>query len=225
VRNKSWEDAKLKEIYLNPIGQDILDKILLQANFPKFFVTNPIVGNLSLKTLEKLCRGRLSPGFRQSLARLLETGEKAYATEPDSPLANNSPASAWWKEAVFYQIYPRSFADGNGRGKGDLRGIIGKLDYLMELGVNGIWLSPIYDSPDDDNGYDIRDYMKIDSQYGDMADFDELVVQTHKRGMRLIMDLVMNHTSDEHKWFKAALADKDSAYSGYYLIFTKAGFQ
>jgi len=99
-----------------------------------------------------------------------------------------------------------------------LRGIIGKLDYLKDLGISGIWLSPIYDSPDDDNGYDIRDYMKIDGQYGDMADFDELVEQAHKRGMRLIMDLVVNHTSDEHAWFQAALADKNGIYSDYYLI-------
>ncbi|MBQ9594124.1 MAG: alpha-glucosidase, partial [Lachnospiraceae bacterium] len=125
---------------------------------------------------------------------------------------------AWWKEAAFYQVYPRSFADSNGDGIGDLRGIIGRLDYLKNLGVNAVWLSPIYDSPNDDNGYDIRDYRKIMTEFGTMEDFDELLAGLHARGMKLIMDLVVNHTSDEHAWFQEALRDPQSKYRDYYFL-------
>ncbi|HZG02518.1 MAG TPA: alpha-glucosidase [Streptomyces sp.] len=107
----------------------------------------------------------------------------------------------WWKTAVVYQIYPRSFADSDGDGVGDLRGIIQRLDYLAELGVDVLWLSPVYPSPHDDNGYDITDYRGIDPLYGTLEDFDELLADVHRRGMRLVMDLVVNHTSDEHPWF------------------------
>ena len=109
-------------------------------------------------------------------------------------------ARKWWKEAVAYQIYPMSFCDSNGDGIGDLNGICSKLDYLKALGVDIVWLSPIYDSPNDDNGYDIRDYRKIHADYGTMEDFDHLLSEIHARGMRLIMDMVLNHTSDEHPW-------------------------
>lgn len=107
----------------------------------------------------------------------------------------------WWKKGTVYQIYPRSFMDSNGDGIGDLRGIIQKLDYLEDLGIDIVWLSPVYDSPNDDNGYDIRDYQKIMDDFGTMEDFDELLEQMHARGMKLMMDLVVNHTSDEHDWF------------------------
>lgn len=108
----------------------------------------------------------------------------------------------WWKKSTVYQIYPRSFMDSNGDGIGDIRGIIQKLDYLHELGVDILWLSPVYDSPNDDNGYDIRDYYEIMKEFGTMADFDELLEKVHVRDMKLVMDLVVNHTSDEHAWFK-----------------------
>lgn len=124
---------------------------------------------------------------------------------------------AWWKEEVIYQIYPRSFKDSNGDGIGDLRGIISKLDYLADLGVDIIWLSPIYESPNDDNGYDISDYYKIHPEFGTMADFDELLAGLHERGMRLIMDVVFNHSSDEHKWFEASRQSKDNPYRDYYF--------
>jgi oligo-1,6-glucosidase len=124
---------------------------------------------------------------------------------------------AWWKEGVVYQIYPRSFADSNGDGIGDLRGIIGKLDYLKELGVNIVWLSPVYQSPNDDNGYDISDYQAIMAEFGTMADFDELLAQMHRRGIRLLMDLVVNHSSDEHTWFVESRASKESPYRDYYI--------
>lgn len=109
----------------------------------------------------------------------------------------------WWKKSTVYQIYPRSFKDSNGDGIGDIKGIIQKLDYLEELGVDIIWLSPVYDSPNDDNGYDIRDYQKIMDDFGTMEDFEELIGQMHRRGLKLMMDLVVNHTSDEHEWFSS----------------------
>ena len=124
---------------------------------------------------------------------------------------------AWWKEEVIYQIYPRSFKDSNGDGIGDLRGIISKLDYLKDLGVDIIWLSPIYESPNDDNGYDISDYYKIHPEFGTMADFDELLKGLHERGMRLIMDVVFNHSSDEHDWFQQSRLSANNDYRNYYF--------
>lgn len=123
----------------------------------------------------------------------------------------------WWKEAVAYQIYPRSFKDSNHDGIGDLQGIIEKLDYLKELGIDVIWISPIYQSPNDDNGYDISDYQEIMKDFGTMEDFDQLLAATHQRGMKLIMDLVINHTSDEHPWFIESRSSKDSQYRDYYI--------
>ena len=107
----------------------------------------------------------------------------------------------WWTTAVVYQIYPRSFSDSDGDGIGDLPGILARLDYLAWLGVDVLWLSPVYPSPQDDAGYDISDYQAIDPVFGTLADFDALLAATHERGMRLVMDLVVNHTSDEHQWF------------------------
>ncbi|PRY83158.1 glycoside hydrolase family 13 protein [Alkalibacterium olivapovliticus] len=123
----------------------------------------------------------------------------------------------WWKKAVAYQIYPRSFYDSNGDGIGDLRGIIEKLDYIKELGIDVIWVSPVYESPNDDNGYDISDYHDIMSEFGTMADFDELLDEVHNRGMKIIMDLVINHTSDEHEWFIESRSSKDNPYRDFYI--------
>lgn len=124
---------------------------------------------------------------------------------------------AWWKESVVYEIYPRSFCDSNGDGIGDLGGILRKLDYLKELGIDIIWLTPIYQSPNDDNGYDISDYQSILKDFGTMEEFDHLLEEVHKRGMRLIMDLVVNHTSDEHEWFVQSRKDKQNPYRDYYI--------
>ncbi|MCB9079682.1 MAG: alpha-glucosidase [Anaerolineaceae bacterium] len=124
---------------------------------------------------------------------------------------------AWWKESVVYQIYPRSFNDSNGDGIGDLRGIIQKLDYLKELGIDVIWLSPVYKSPNDDNGYDISDYQAIMDEFGALADWEELLAEMHQRGLKLVMDLVVNHTSDEHPWFQASRQSKDNPYRDYYI--------
>jgi len=123
----------------------------------------------------------------------------------------------WWKESVVYQIYPRSFKDTNGDGIGDLKGITEKLDYIKLLGVNVIWLCPIYKSPNDDNGYDISDYRDIMDQFGTMDDFEELLKEAHKRGLKILMDLVVNHTSDEHKWFIESRKSKDNKYRDYYI--------
>ena len=123
----------------------------------------------------------------------------------------------WWKESVVYQIYPRSFRDGDGDGIGDLRGIIQKLDYLKELGINVVWLCPVYKSPNDDNGYDISNYRDIMDEFGTLADWEELLTEMHKRGIRLVMDLVVNHTSDEHPWFIESRKSNDNPYRDYYI--------
>ena len=124
---------------------------------------------------------------------------------------------AWWKEAVVYQIYPRSFCDSNGDGIGDLNGITSKLDYLKELGIDVIWLSPVYKSPNDDNGYDISDYEDIMTEFGTMEDFDKMLDAAHERGIKIVMDLVVNHTSDEHPWFVESRSSKDNEKRDYYI--------
>ncbi|WP_186575847.1 glycoside hydrolase family 13 protein [Aquibacillus kalidii] len=124
---------------------------------------------------------------------------------------------AWWKESVVYQIYPRSFNDSNEDGIGDIQGIIEKLDYLKELGIDVIWLSPVYQSPNDDNGYDISDYQAIMSEFGTLDDWDQLIEEMHKRDLKLLMDLVINHTSDEHAWFIESKKSKDNPYRDYYI--------
>jgi len=123
----------------------------------------------------------------------------------------------WWRKAVVYQIYPRSFADSNGDGMGDIRGIIEHLDHIEKLGVDVVWLSPVYRSPQDDNGYDISDYQDIDPMFGTLADIDELIAGLHARGIRLVMDLVVNHTSDEHPWFEASRSSKDDPKRDWYV--------
>lgn len=126
-------------------------------------------------------------------------------------------STSWWKKAVVYQIYPKSFYDTTGNGTGDIQGIIAKLDYLKELGVDVLWLTPIYKSPQRDNGYDISDYYNIQEEYGTMDDFDQLLAEAHKRGIKIIMDIVINHTSTEHEWFKQAKSSKDNPYRDFYI--------
>ena len=123
----------------------------------------------------------------------------------------------WWKDSVVYQIYPRSFKDSNGDGFGDLQGVIEKLDYLKELGIDVIWLSPVFDSPQDDNGYDIRDYRSIYAGFGSNEDMEELINKAHDRDIKIVLDLVVNHTSDEHAWFVESRKSKDNEYSDYYI--------
>ena len=210
--NKLTLDSRLGELYASPVGHDALSKVLMQLGLDEKLLKSPLVANLKLKKLAALTYKKIGPAFWFDLLHLVNT-------EPDLPAPPDGPITPkWWKEAVFYQIYPRSFCDTDGDGIGDLRGIIEKLDYLADLGVNALWLSPIYDSPNDDNGYDIRDYRKIMAEFGTMADFDELLEKAHAKGMRLIMDLVVNHTSDEHEWFQKALADEASPYRDYYFF-------
>ena len=118
----------------------------------------------------------------------------------------------WWKEAIVYQIYPRSFQDTDGDGVGDLQGIINRLDYVKNLGVTAVWLNPIYSSPNDDNGYDVSDYRNIMSDFGTMEDFDTMLSEMHARDIKLVMDIVVNHSSDEHPWFKESRSSRDNPY-------------
>ncbi len=159
-------------------------------------------------------RTLLRTGFTAILLAL--SAASAQQTAQPTKLINGYEPK-WWKEAVVYQIYPRSFKDSNGDGIGDLPGITSKLDYLQKLGVNVIWLSPHFDSPNADNGYDIRDYRKVMKEFGDMADFDTLLAGIKQRHMRLIIDLVVNHTSDEHKWFVESRSSKTNPYRDFYI--------
>ncbi len=127
-------------------------------------------------------------------------------TSPLAPIGESRPGAEWWRTAVIYQIYPRSFADASGDGIGDLRGITARLDDLVSLGVDAVWLSPFYRSPQHDAGYDVADYCDVDPLFGTLADFDDMLGQAHARGIRVIVDLVPNHSSDQHEWFQAALA-------------------
>lgn len=131
-------------------------------------------------------------------------------------MTNSKIHRNWWKEAVIYQIYPRSFKDTSNNGIGDIKGIIEKLDYIKSLGVTMVWLNPIYESPNDDNGYDISDYRAIMKEFGTMAEFDELLTGLHKRGLKFVMDVVVNHSSDEHKWFQESRKSRDNKYRDYY---------
>jgi len=202
--------SKVREIYNHPFGRDIIDKLLLEMGKPEWVIKNPIVGSLSLNTISKFLPKKIGSGFFKTVLDLLNI-------ESDIPEINPAPSKpAWWKEAVFYQIYPRSF--GNNGTSCVLRGILAKLDYLRALGVDAVWLSPVYDSPNDDNGYDIRDYYKILPEYGTMEDMDTLIAGLHDHGMKLIMDLVVNHTSDEHPWFQSALNDENSPYRDFYIF-------
>ena len=123
----------------------------------------------------------------------------------------------WWKEAVVYQIYPRSFNDSNNDGIGDINGIIERLDYIKELGIDVIWLCPIYESPNADNGYDISDYRSVMDEFGDLNDLERLIDEIHERNIKVIMDLVVNHTSDEHEWFIKSKKSKENPYRDYYI--------
>lgn len=204
-------NSTLGEIMATPAGHDIIMKALYQVGISGDMLKKGPLSKLTLGKLQKLSAGKIDDGFVDSLLGILNL-------EKDMPLDDDAPIEKkWWKEAVFYQIYPRSFKDGNGDGIGDIRGIIEKLDYLKELGVDAIWFSPMYDSPNDDNGYDIRDYRKIMEEFGTMEDFDELLKGIHDRGMKIIMDLVINHSSDEHEWFRSSVSDPDSPYKDYYI--------
>lgn len=203
--------TKIADIIKTPAGHDIIAKALYSMGLSLDVLKKGPLSNLSLGQIQKVAMGKIDDGFVDAILNILNI-------EQDAPLSDNAPIEKkWWKEAVFYQIYPRSFKDSDGDGIGDIRGIIEKLDYLKDLGVDAVWCSPMYDSPNDDNGYDIRDYRKIMEEFGSMEDFDELLSEMHKRDMKLIMDLVINHSSDEHEWFQSSLHDPDSPYKDYYI--------
>ncbi len=143
------------------------------------------------------------------MVRLLLSIKNTYAQSTNTI---DTLQRKWWKEAIVYQIYPRSFKDSDGDGIGDLKGITSKLDYIKSLGVTAIWLNPIYGSPNDDNGYDISDYRNIMKDFGTMEDFDALLKGMHERGIKFVMDLVVNHSSDENEWFKEAKNSRTSPY-------------
>lgn len=211
-------DSRIKDVYDNPVGHDIIKRILLQMGKSEKLVKNPVIRNLKLRTVAGLTKKFMGRSFFLTLLELLNSGSEDITEEE----CGDMPIRKWWKEAVIYQVYPRSFKDSDGDGIGDLNGIISKLDYFTELGIDAIWLSPVYDSPNDDNGYDIRDYYAIQKEFGTMEDFDRLLNEAHSRGIKVIMDLVINHTSDEHAWFQDALNNPDSEYRDYYL-FKKSG--
>lgn len=209
---KITPETTLREAMANPMAKDVIEKLMMALRLPTDTAEkSSLMGNVKFKTLTTLSFGLLDAKTVQTVCDMLNL-EKGELITDEGTLEKK-----WWKEAVIYQIYPRSFYDSNGDGIGDLNGITEKLDYLKELGVTAIWCSPFYDSPNDDNGYDIRDYRKIMQEFGTMEDFDRFLDEIHKRDMKLIVDLVVNHTSDEHKWFQEALKSKDNPYHDYYI--------
>lgn len=208
--------SKVKDVYQNPVGHDIINRLLAASNKKESLINNPIVRNMPLKSALKSAVGKMDENFFNTFIHLLNTDPVVMEE------VTGEVKKKWWKESIVYQIYPRSFYDSNGDGIGDIRGILHQLDYLQSLGVNVLWLCPIYDSPNDDNGYDIRDYYKIMSEFGTMEDFEQLLYEVHERDMYLIMDLVINHTSDEHPWFQDALHNPNSKYKEYYHFRTSS---
>lgn len=208
---KITPNTTLKDAMVNPMAKDVLEKLMMALRLPNSMLESSIMGKLKFKTLTAATAGLLDKKTIALICDMLNLEKDEVITD------KGEMTEKWWKEAVIYQIYPRSFKDSNGDGIGDLRGIIEKLDYIKDLGVTAIWCSPFYDSPNDDNGYDIRDYKKIMAEFGTMEDFDELLDEIHKRDMKLIVDLVVNHTSDEHEWFVEAQKSKDNPYHDYYI--------
>ncbi len=204
--------STLGEMMKNPLASDTLNRFLFSKGITYDLLNDNRLKKMTLGTLQKMCSPIVDKKLFDSFLMMFNKFDVNRLPDSDTVVSES-----WWKEAVVYQIYPRSFYDSNGDGIGDLEGIRLKIPYLKSLGVNTVWLSPIYDSPNDDNGYDIRDYKKIMSEFGDMEDFDRLLAELHANDIHLIMDLVVNHTSDEHPWFKGALAG-DKNLQDYYIF-------
>ena len=204
-------DTRLKDLNKSPSGHDVLVRLLYSLGLREDFLKYNPLGLLKIGSLSKLSFGVFDEASIDALLQILNS-----LPDDDYDEENVEIKEAWWKEAVFYQIYPRSFKDTNDDGIGDIPGIIEKLDYIKSIGVDAIWCCPFYDSPNADNGYDVRNYKKIMKEFGTMSDVDKLIRECHKRDLKIIFDLVMNHTSDEHPWFKKALAG-DERYSDYYI--------
>ncbi len=209
--NKITPNTTFKQAMVNPMAKDMVEKLFLAFRLPTKLIENGAIGKIKFKNLTPMTAGLFDKKTVQNICDMFNLEKDEVITD------EGQLEEKWWKEAIIYQIYPRSFKDSNGDGIGDLNGIYEKLDYLQELGVNAVWCSPFYDSPNDDNGYDIRDYKAIMAEFGTMEDFDRLIEEMHKRGMKLIVDLVVNHTSDEHEWFKEAVKSRDNPYHDYYL--------
>ena len=203
-------ESRLKDVLNTASGHDVLAKLLSSFGLDEDLVRRSPVGNLKVGALNKLSLGKLNDNSIDALLRIFNS------LPDDNSKDTDEIKEEWWKEAVFYQVYPRSFYDSNDDGIGDIKGITAKLDHIKSLGVDAIWCSPFYDSPNADNGYDVRDYKKIMEEFGTMEDVEELISECHKRDLKIIVDLVMNHTSDEHEWFKKALQG-DEYYSDFYI--------
>ncbi len=206
------KQSRIKTLFNAPFGKDVMELLMYMSDKDPILFKNPIVGNIKLEKLPSLTKNLITEDFLDTLIDILNREPELLECKV------TEENKQWWKSAVFYQIYPRSFKDSNNDGIGDINGITSKLDYLKDIGIDAVWLSPIYDSPNDDNGYDIRDYEKIMKEFGSMDDFDIMLQEIHKRDMKLIMDLVINHTSDEHFWFQEALKGKQSKYHDYYIF-------
>ncbi len=204
-------NTDLKSVMESPSGHDVIARLLYSLGLDEDLITKTPLGNLKIRSLKSLSMGKLNDASIDALLELLNSLDDEDVED------HKGIRPAWWKEAVFYQVYPRSFYDSNGDGVGDIKGITLKLDHIRSLGVDAIWCSPFFDSPNADNGYDIRDYRKIMEEFGTMEDVEELIRECHKRDMKIIIDLVMNHTSDEHEWFQKALQG-DPKYQNYYYL-------
>ncbi len=204
--------SSVGDMYDHPLGRDIVNRILRQLDHSTKWVNNPVVRRLRLGMVERLTRRFTGDGFMDTLLSLLND----VSEFPTSTTGRVTPH--WWKQAVFYQVYPRSFADSDGDGIGDIRGIINHLEHVEDLGIDCLWLSPIFASPNKDNGYDISDYRAVMTEMGTLEDIDELIRACHERDMRIILDLVVNHTSDQHEWFREARRDPDGPYGRYYIL-------
>ncbi len=205
-------ETKVGDLLKNPIARDVLAQMVQYAGVKESVLINPFTKGLKLSAIPKFA-GKAVPNIDSVIDSMIDLFNQEDGTKPLQP----SNTAYWWKEAIVYQIYPRSFKDGNNDGIGDLRGIIEKLDYLHELGVTALWLSPIFDSPNDDNGYDVRDYRAIMTEFGTMKDAQELISELHKRDMRIILDIVVNHTSDEHEWFIDSVKNPSGKHGDYYI--------
>jgi len=202
--NLSLESSRVGDLYSHPLGRDIVDDLLLRLGRLDWPLDK--LADARLKNLKQFAGRKVGPQFYTAVLDLLNH-------QPDAPYNEAvMPTPAWWKEAVFYRICPFTFTyDG-------LRGVIGKLDYLRELGINAVWIGPVYDSPGNNNGKDVRDYYSILPKLGTMRDMEILIWGLHSRGMKLVMDLAINHTSDEHKWFMDALHYENSPYRDFYFF-------
>ncbi len=206
---KITRNTKIKDVLSTPSGHDIIARVLYAAGLDENLLKG-ILGNFTIGGIKRLTLGKIGDSFIDSLLEMLNSETETV------PYDDCEIKKEWWKEAVFYEIYPRSFKDSNNDGIGDIPGIIEKLDYLKDLGVDALWIAPFYDSPNADNGYDIRDYKKVMEEFGTMKDIDKLFNEAHKRNIKVIIDLVMNHTSDEHEWFIKS-KNNDPKYKDFYI--------